>query len=219
MQRTQLVQCVNNNHGPSLQDEMADWIEAYTKAMQLNIWAHSAVQSSQFNEETKEWAVTVSRPGGDTVTLRPKHLVLSTGLFGDPRTPAFEGADTFQGLQYHATCHRSDSRDFRGRKCVVLGSNTSGHDVCRDLWEKGADVTMVQRSATLVIRTETLNALYVDPLYSEGCGFTQQQADLLMVSTPFRLLAPFQITMAEAARKRDADLHDALRKVGSVVID
>jgi putative flavoprotein involved in K+ transport len=106
---------------------MGDWIEAYAKAMQLNIWAHSTVQSSHFNEETKEWSVIVSRPGGKTVTLRPKHLVLCSGMFGDPRTPAFEGSDAFKGLQYYATCHRTIGREFKGRKCVVLGSNTSGH--------------------------------------------------------------------------------------------
>jgi putative flavoprotein involved in K+ transport len=193
---------------------MADWIEAYAKVMQLNVWEQSSVQSSHFNEESKEWAVTVLRPGGESVTLRPKHLVLASGFHGAPRTPAIEGAETFTGLQYHSTAHRSEKHDFNGQKCIVVGANTSGHDIFQDLWEHGADVTMVQRSPTLVIRSKTFCELYVDPLFSEPPGLSRQQADVMVASIPLRLVAPFQGPLVGEALKRDADLHERLRKVG-----
>jgi putative flavoprotein involved in K+ transport len=169
---------------------MADWIEAYAKVMQLNVWEQSSVQSSHFDEESKEWAVKVLRPGGESVTLRPQHLVLASGFHGAPRTPAIEGAETFTGLQYHSAAHRSEKHDFNGQKCIVVGANTSGHDICQDLWEHGADVTMVQRSPTLVIQSKTFCELYVDPLFSELPGLSQQQADITVASVPLRLMRP-----------------------------
>ena len=48
----------------------------------------------------------------------------------------------------------------------MVGANNSAHDIAADLWEHGAaEVTMIQRSPTLVMRSETL-ARY-RPLYSE----------------------------------------------------
>ncbi len=50
----------------------------------------------------------------------------------------------FKGKQRHSTDHPG-GEDWSGKKCVVIGSNNSAHDICADLWEYGADVTMVQR--------------------------------------------------------------------------
>ena len=41
----------------------------------------------------------------------------------------------------------------------MLGSNNSAHDICADLWENGAHVTMIQRSSTHVARSDTLMEL------------------------------------------------------------
>jgi len=35
----------------------------------------------------------------------------------------------------------------------VIGSNNSAHDICAALWESGADVTMVQRSTTHIVKS------------------------------------------------------------------
>ena len=42
-----------------------------------------------------------------------------------------------------------------GKKVVVVGSGTSAHDICQDLWEHGADVTMIQRSPTPITKVST----------------------------------------------------------------
>ena len=43
-----------------------------------------------------------------------------------------------------------------GKKVVVVGSNNSSHDISAALWEAGADVTMVQRSSTHIVKSDTL---------------------------------------------------------------
>ena len=46
-----------------------------------------------------------------------------------------------------------------GATIFTVGSNNSAHDICVNLWENEADVTMVQRSPTLVVRSETLQTM------------------------------------------------------------
>ena len=79
--------------------------------------------------------------------------------------PSVPGIDRFQGDLHHSSKHRGPE-GYRARKAVVIGSNTSAHDICAALWEEGADVTMVQRSSTLVVRSETLMELGLGRLYT-----------------------------------------------------
>jgi putative flavoprotein involved in K+ transport len=79
-----------------------------------------------------------------------------------------------------------------GKKAVVIGSNNSAHDICAELWEHGADVTMVQRSSTHIARSESLMDLALGDLYSEKAlanGVTTKKADLLFASLPYRIPA------------------------------
>ena len=79
-------------------------------------------------------------------------------------------------------------------KVVVIGSNNSAHDICAALYEAGVDVTMVQRSTTHIVRSDSLMASIAD-LYSERAvrgGMTTAQADLIFASLPYKILAGLQ---------------------------
>ena len=103
------------------------------------------------------------------------------------------------------------------RKCVVLGSNNSAHDICAALWEQDADVTMIQRSSTHVARSDTLMELALGPLYSESAvkaGITTDIADLLFASIPYRIMPAFHIPVYREIARRDADLYERLTRAG-----
>uniref|UniRef100_UPI0013D8B680 NAD(P)-binding domain-containing protein n=1 Tax=Escherichia coli TaxID=562 RepID=UPI0013D8B680 len=81
---------------------------------------------------------------GRDIVLRPKQLVLATGMSGKANMPHFKGMDVFEGEQQHSSQHPGPEA-YAGKKVVVIGANNSAHDICAALWEGGADVTMVQR--------------------------------------------------------------------------
>ncbi len=205
------------DHWPvfSPKDKIGDWLEMYTKVMELNYWSSTECNSAAYDEASATWTVTVER-AGETVVLHPKQLVLATGMSGVPNVPEFPGADSFEGVQHHSSRH-SSGEGYRGKKCVVVGSNNSAHDICADLWENGADVTMIQRSSTHVARSETLMELALGDLYSERAvtaGVTTDMADLIFASLPYKILPALQIPVYEEMARRDADLYNRLEKVG-----
>ncbi len=205
------------DHWPifSPKDKIGDWLEMYTKVMELNYWSATECQSAQYDEAKAEWTVTVKR-AGETVVLRPKQLVLATGMSGIPNVPQIPGAETFQGDLHHSSRHVSGAA-YRGKKCVVLGSNNSAHDICADLWEHDADVTMLQRSSTMVAKSETLMDLELSALYSEkalAAGITTEQADLIGATTPYAIMHTRNMPVCQAIQARDAALYDRLREVG-----
>jgi putative flavoprotein involved in K+ transport len=199
----------------SPKDKIADWLEMYTRVMELNYWGSTECKRASYDETAKEWTVVVERDGVE-MTLRPKQLVLATGQAGKPNLPNFEGMDVFKGEQHHSSKHPGPDA-YRGKKAVVIGSNNSAHDICAALWEVGADVTMVQRSSTHVAKSDSLMELGLGALYSESAlasGMTTQKADLTFASLPYRILHMFQIPVYDAIHERDADFYARLEKAG-----
>jgi putative flavoprotein involved in K+ transport len=196
-------------------DKIGDWLEMYTKVMEVPYWSSTTCKSATYDEAAEEWTVVVDR-AGEEVTLRPKQLVLATGMSGKPNVPTFPGQDKFQGEQHHSSHHPGPDR-YAGKKVVVIGANNSSHDICGALWEAGADVTMVQRSSTHIVKSDSLMDLGLGDLYSEralAAGMTTQKADLTFASLPYRIMHEFQIPVYDAIRERDKDFYDRLEAAG-----
>ncbi len=199
----------------SPKDKIGDWLEMYTRVMELNYWTSTTVKSASYDEDAGEWQVVVERAGGEH-TLRPSQLVLATGMSSQPNLPELPGMDVFKGDQHHSSKHPGPD-GYAGKRCVVIGSNNSAHDICAALWEGGADVTMVQRSPTHIVRSDTLMDIGLSALYSEQAvanGITTEKADTIFASLPYRILHQFQIPLYDQMRERDKDFYDRLAAVG-----
>ncbi|TIN16227.1 MAG: NAD(P)/FAD-dependent oxidoreductase, partial [Mesorhizobium sp.] len=77
-------------------DKMGDWLEMYTRVMELNYWVATKCLSASYDEAEKVWTVVVDRVGRH-ITLKPKHIVFATGAYGPPRRIDLPGTDQFKG--------------------------------------------------------------------------------------------------------------------------
>ena len=196
-------------------DKLGDWLEMYTRVMELNYWTKTTAESATYDESSGQWTVVVDRDG-EKVTLNPRNLVLATGMSGKANVPNFKGAERFKGDQHHSSQHPGPD-SFKGKKVVVVGSNNSAHDICAALWENDVDVTMIQRSSTHIVRSDTLMEIGLGALYSEEAvanGVTTQKADMIFASIPYRIMHDFQIPLYDQMRERDAEFYKGLEKAG-----
>jgi putative flavoprotein involved in K+ transport len=199
----------------SPKDKIADWLESYTKVMEIPYWSSTTATAASYDAAAGEWTVTVERDG-ETLTLHPKHLVLATGMSGKPNIPTVPGQDVFRGDQHHSSQHPGPDA-YAGKKCVIIGSNNSAFDICGALWEHGADVTMVQRSSTHIVRSDTLMDIALGDLYSEravAAGVTTEKADMIFASLPYRIMHELQIPVYRQIAERDQDFYERLEKAG-----
>ncbi|MDR3376961.1 MAG: NAD(P)/FAD-dependent oxidoreductase, partial [Ancalomicrobiaceae bacterium] len=196
-------------------DKIGDWLEFYTKVMELNYWSKTTAKKASYDETAKEWTVVVERDGQEIV-LKPKQLVFATGMSGKANIPKFKGMERFKGEQHHSSQHPGPD-GYKGKKVVVIGSNNSAHDICAALYETGIDVTMVQRSSTHIVRSESLMEIGLGGLYSERAvrsGVTTAKADLIFASLPYRIMHTFQKPVYDKIREVDAAFYAALEKAG-----
>ncbi len=196
-------------------DKIGDWLEFYTRVMEVPYWSKTTCLSASFDEAAATWTVEVDRDG-ERVTLHPAHLVLATGMSGKPSVPTLPGQDVFRGDQHHSSAHPGPDA-YVGKKAVVVGSNNSAHDICKALYENGVDVTMVQRSSTHIVKSDSLMDLGLGDLYSEravAAGMTTEKADMTFASLPYRIMHEFQIPIYDAIRERDKEFYERLAAAG-----
>jgi len=196
-------------------DKLGDWLEYYCEIMELNFWGNTACKNAQYDEASGQWSVSVDRDG-EEVVLKPHQLIIATGLSGKKTVPALKGMEKFKGEQHHSSEHPGPD-NYKGKKALVVGSNNSAHDIAAALWENDVDVTMMQRSSTLIVRSEPLMNIALGPLYSEQAlenGITTEKADMILASLSVKLLAGAEKETYDKIQEIDADFYDSLRKAG-----
>src|SRR5262249_23151922 len=130
-------------------DKLAGWFEAYVESLELNYWPSTEFEGGRYDERERRWTVTLRGADGERREMRPKHVVMATGVSGIPNVPDIPSLrDSFGGTVLHSSRYE-DGDAWKGRSAIVVGTGNSGHDIAQDLQSSGARVTLVQRSSTL----------------------------------------------------------------------
>ncbi len=149
------------------------------------------------------------RTDGTTRTMHPRHVVMATGVSGIPNWPEIPSLKNFAGAVLHSSQY-DDGENCKDKKAIVIGTGNSGHDIAQDLHSSGAEVTLVQRSSTLITNIEP-SAQLAYAIYNEG---TLEDNDLIATSMPLQLARRSHALLTEQSKKLDQPLLDGLTRVG-----
>ena len=191
-------------------DMLGDWIEAYAKVMECNVWTDTTFVEGRFDDELGVWSARVRRGDGSERVLRPRHVVFANGVVGEPNIPDVPGLKEFNGQVLHS--HDFDSgAPWRGKKVLLLGVGNTAHDIAQDLHGHGADVTMIQRGSLTVfsVKSASLNhSIY----YSEGLPI--DDCDLIVSCNTFEVLLRGYKLATQRMVENDRPLLEGLRARG-----
>ncbi len=190
-------------------DKLANWFEAYVEAMELNFWTATTFERGTYDEAEGRWTVVLRRADGSERAMHPRHVVMATGVSGIPNLPDIPTLKDFAGTVLHSSQY-TDGEDWKGKRAIVIGTGNSGHDIAQDLYSSGAEVTLVQRSPTLITNIEP-SAQLAYSTYNEG---TLEDNDLIATSMPLTLAKRSHVMLTEQSKKFDQELLDGLARVG-----
>jgi cation diffusion facilitator CzcD-associated flavoprotein CzcO len=191
-------------------DKLAGWFEAYVEGMELNYWTATEFEGGAYNEREERWSVVLRRADGTKREMRPRHVVMATGVSGIPNLPDIPTLRNFGGKILHSSQY-DDGEAWKGKNVLVIGTGNSGHDIAQDLYSSGAKVTLVQRNSTLIVNIEP-SAQLPYALYDEGPPL--EDCDLITTSIPLPLLKKTHMLLTERAKNLDRKLLDGLERVG-----
>jgi cation diffusion facilitator CzcD-associated flavoprotein CzcO len=191
-------------------DKLAAWFEAYVESMELNYWTGTEFEGGTYDQKAGRWSVVLRRADGTRREMRPRHVVMATGVSGIPNLPDIPTLRNFGGKVLHSSQYE-DGEAWNGKRALVIGTGNSGHDIAQDLHSGGAKVTLVQRSPTLIVNVEP-SAQLPYTLYDEGLPLAD--CDLITTSIPLPLARKTHRRLTEQAKELDKPLLDRLERAG-----
>ena len=194
-------------------DKLANWFEAYVESLELNFWTRTEFTGGLYDDASGRWSVTLRLADGSSRTMRPRHVVMATGVSGIPHVPEIPILKNYGGQVMHSSQYR-DAAPWQGRDVMVIGTGTSGHDIAQDLQSNGARVTLVQRSPTLIVNVEPA-AQIPYAVYSEG--ISTADCDTIAASLPLALARQSHQLMALQAAEMDQQLIADLSRRGFLI--
>ena len=216
-------------------DKFADWLQAYAQIMDLTVWNDTRLESAQWSGETKSWLVKITRRQVEgtaisrtfqvnvslqyhlhkDVTDAIKHLIQATGVSGEPNLPTnLPGFETFSGSKIiHSSQFRSALPSHnQNKRAIIVGSCNSAHDIAQNCYLNGYDVTMIQRSPTIVHAANSAHTT-LSSLYGEDSP-PIEDADLMLVSLPSSVLRVINAVSTKVQDQLDEQMLQGLKRVG-----
>src|SRR5262245_60961726 len=78
-------------------DKIAGWFEHYVESLELNYWPSTEFAGGSYDEAQGCWTVTLRQADGSIRRMRPRHVVMATGVSGIAVVPRIPTLEAFRG--------------------------------------------------------------------------------------------------------------------------
>jgi thioredoxin reductase len=129
-------------------DQVVAYLDGYVERLALR--PELGVEVQGIEPHDGGWSVRTSRGA-----LACRHVVVATGVNGEPNRPEWPGLETFPGPVMHSSGY-TNGREFSGHKVLVVGFGNSGGEIALDLLEHGARPVLSIRGPVNVIPRDIL---------------------------------------------------------------
>src|SRR5215472_10446724 len=96
-------------------DKLANWFESYVDAMELSFWTGTEFEGGTYDGAQGCWTVRLRGADGTERTMRPRHVVMATGVSGIPNLPDIPSLQNFKGAVMHSSRY-TDGEDWKGKR-------------------------------------------------------------------------------------------------------
>jgi len=133
---------------PSRED-FVEYLRLYARGFDLRVQTGADVESVTRNDE--HWIIGLR--GG--VAMRSRVIVVATGIVSNPNAPEIPQEERFKGRIIHSVEYRRP-QPFADQRVLVVGAGNSSGEICAELADAGAHVTVAIRSGARVVPRQLL---------------------------------------------------------------
>src|SRR3954464_394704 len=135
-----------------------EWSETYSRQPEIHDYLRRVADEYGVREKVRlncaveriQWedgGWTIATSGGP---LRARVVVAGMGPLAEPKLPAIEGLDEFEGETFHSARWNHDY-DLRGKRVAAIGTGASAIQFVPEIQKQAAQVHVVQRTAPWVM--------------------------------------------------------------------
>ena len=170
--------------------------------MECNVWTSTAFLGAEYDDAAGHWTVRLRRADGSERVMKPRHLIMANGIAGRPLKPNLPGLDGFKGTVMHTHDYK-EGQIWEGKKVLIVGAGTSGHDVAQDLHGRGAQVKIIQRGPATVASIKAAGLVH-SVYYEEDLPL--QDCDMIAAASSYPMLVRAYQAAVEKMKVMDRDL-------------
>ncbi|KAB2062519.1 hypothetical protein E1A91_A10G162600v1 [Gossypium mustelinum] len=117
-----------------------------------------SVESAIYDLDAEKWQIVVKNMATtdnviETEVYTSRFLVVASGENSQGTIPDIDGLDSYGGEYIHSNQYEN-GRKFRGKDVLVVGCGNSGMEIAYDLWNWGANTSIVVRNPVHVLTKE-----------------------------------------------------------------
>ncbi|KAI3922319.1 hypothetical protein MKX01_006008 [Papaver californicum] len=131
-------------------EQYIDYLDAYVKHFSIEPLYEEHVQIAEYDSAMGFWLVKTNNS-----EFVCRWLIVATGENADPVIPEIDGISDFQGQVLHTSLYKNGD-EFEGDKVLVLGCGNSGMEISLDLFNCGAQVSIVVRDKLHILPRDIL---------------------------------------------------------------
>lgn len=217
-------------------EELATQLQRFIEKFHLNMINSAKIQSTNYNQKTKRWAVTFHTPSGQW-KVTSKQLVMATGIGSQkPKVPQIADRDLYTGISIHSTEYKSATLLKEKRikvdvtssinttqhwqtnykqSAVIIGSANTAFDVLQDCYSAGLTTTMVVRSPTYVVPVDHLCSEALLGSYNKNL----EKTDKKVMTMPSIVEAQIVQKQLGFLSSMETERYTALKAAGFPVLD
>ena len=110
--------------------------------LRKDILFDTRVNSMVWDDDASLWRVGTEL--GDTVTAR--YVISGAGNLSVPKTPEFDGVESFRGQVYPTGNWLDENIDFTGQRVAIIGTGSSGIQAISEIAKTAGHLTVFQRT-------------------------------------------------------------------------
>jgi len=129
------------------QKELLEYFDYIVDKYELrdSISLNTRITNAHWVESESKWHLTAEDSQGKQRLFKSNFFISASGQFSKANLPDINGIDTFEGKMFHST-NWDHEYDFAGKRVAVIGTGSTGAQMCRGLAKTAASLTVYQRS-------------------------------------------------------------------------
>ncbi|KAK8663610.1 hypothetical protein V6N13_083419 [Hibiscus sabdariffa] len=134
-----------------------DYLDNYVSHFGITPRYLRSVESAIYDSDAGKWRIMVTNMMASDTTMFEVYvssfLVVATGENSDGVIPDVDGLKSYGGECIHSSQY-GNGRKYRGKEVLVVGCGNSGMEIAYDLWNWGANTSIVIRNPVHVLTKE-----------------------------------------------------------------
>lgn len=132
--------------------QFLQYIDNYVEHFNINPRYCRVVESASYDEAKNKWSVEAknTQEGGALEVYGANFLVIATGENSEGYVPDLPGLENFEGEILHSKQYKKGSK-YESKEVLVVGCGNSGMEIAYDLYNWGANPSIVIRSPVYFI--------------------------------------------------------------------